>query len=97
MVLSEELVISNVKVPKGFITDKASIPSIFWVIFEDYKNQIDTCGIMHDYLYHIKAGYNYSNKKLYRSLLEYGVPKNKAILIYLAVQLFGWCSYFKRD
>ena len=72
MVLSEDLVISGIKVPKGFVTNQASIPQCFWFIFDEYKTQINTCAIMHDYLYYRKVGYNYSNKKFYRTLLEYG-------------------------
>ena len=96
MVLSEDLVISGIKVPKGFVTNQASIPNCLWFIFEDYRKQINTCGIMHDYLYYKKLGYIYANKKFYRTLIEYGVPQYMAYKLYLATQLFCWTHYYKR-
>jgi len=40
----------NVKVPKGFVTDGATIPRIFWSFIPPFKPKFLPAIIIHDYL-----------------------------------------------
>lgn len=39
-----------VNIPKGFVTDLASVPRLFWNIFPPFGKYIDAA-VIHDYLY----------------------------------------------
>lgn len=41
---------SKIKIPKGFITDYASIPRVFWVFLPPYQKLYGKPAILHDYL-----------------------------------------------
>lgn len=80
-----------IKVPKGFVTDGASIPKIFWSIIGGPWGKYGYAAVVHDYLYHIKI---YTRKKSDKIFLEamgvLGVSKWKRITMYWAVRLFAW-------
>ena len=77
-------------VPKGFITDFASVPRVFWSLI----GPIDSHGkaaVIHDYLYEIK----YKNDreaadKIFReALIVLGTPMWKVNVMYASVRMFG--------
>lgn len=80
-----------IKVPKGFITDGASIPKIFWSFIGGQWGKYGYAAVLHDFLYHTKI---YTRKKSDQIFLEamgvLGVPKWKRLLMYFAVRLAGW-------
>ena len=56
-----------IKVPKGFITDFASIPRIFWSIIGNPWGQYGKAAVIHDYLYHTQI---YTRSRSDRIFLE---------------------------
>ena len=40
----------DIDIPVGYITDGASIPRIFWWMFEPYSPEYLTASVLHDYL-----------------------------------------------
>lgn len=76
-----------VKVPKGFQTDGASVPKMFWW-FLDPATELFEAAVVHDYL--LSIGSRQSHKIFYKVAIQYGVPKYKAKIAYFAVKLnFG--------
>lgn len=83
----------DIVVPAGFITDLASIPSIFWSMFPPH-DEYAKAAILHDYLYETgmvtreEADYIF-----YEAMGVLDVSKWKRQIIYRAVRLFGGSSY----
>jgi len=85
----------RIRVPKGFITDWASIPRIFHILWTPMDTDTIIWAVIHDFLY--------SNKKLTRQetdeifneiMLLTGVSHPKRILYFLWVRIGGW---YKRN
>jgi hypothetical protein len=81
--------------PTGFVTDLASIPSIFWSVLPP-AGRYSYAAIIHDYLYWFqppsKTGGDpraYADEVLRIAMGELGVPTAKLASIYKAVRLFG--------
>lgn len=77
-----------ITVPKGFRTDLASIPRIFWMILPPF-GRYSQAAVIHDYLYSIKYPRDLADKIFYESMLRYGTYKWKAKIMYYAVRIFG--------
>lgn len=86
-----------VEVPKGFLTDFASIPKALRV-FISVNGLTALPATLHDYLYSGEAGelpngikYTRAEADLefYRAMILEGVPKVKARMFYCAVRRFG--------
>ena len=88
---SEEVV----KVPKGFKTDFASVPRIFWIILPP-DGKYSQSAVLHDILYRDKI---YSRKRSDQIFVEamtvLGVAKGKRLLMYSALRIFGFISWNK--
>ena len=89
-------------VPKGFITDFASIPRPFWWLVSPTDYSVLRASLLHDYLYRTghRIGRKYADWLFYKKLIEDGTPKFKAKLMYWAVRLFAkkvWERYRKED
>lgn len=82
----------KVKVPKGFRTDLASIPRIFWNIFPPF-GRYTQAAVVHDYLYRIQHNRKQADKIFYDLMIEYGTRKWKAKIMYLAVRIFGYYAW----
>lgn len=82
-----------ITVPKGFVTDLASIPRLPFIYL--FLNGIaDQAGIIHDWLY--STGLIPRNKAdmvLREACLVLGVSAWKAALIYAGVSIFGGAHY----
>lgn len=77
------------EVPKGFITDFASVPRIPF-IFELFGDTIHAPATLHDWLY--RTGFEKRetcDMILREAALTINVPKWKVDMIYYAVRLFG--------
>jgi hypothetical protein len=87
---------SRVIVHRGFVTDGASIPRIFWNIMAPTGSYF-SAAIIHDFLY---SGFNEDvsrakSDKIFREAMKsIGVPLVTREIIYRAVRLFGW-MFFK--
>ena len=83
----------GVKVPKGFVTDLASIPKFFWRILPPF-GLYSEAAVIHDYLYRCEGLTSYPTKAdadnlFYEIMLDSEVKKWKAYAMFKAVRLFG--------
>lgn len=90
-----------IDVPKGFVTDFASVPRAFWAIFPP-DGKYTQAAVVHDYLYNQKGVVkkkNYTRKQcdqIFREAMKVlGVNILTRNTIYRAVRMFGWL-YFNR-
>lgn len=84
-------------VPKGQVTDLASIPRPLWALFPPQDTYTIGASILHDYMYRFNAGVTrkQADDIFYHSLIAGGTRKRTAIKYYMGVRLFGWLSYRK--
>ena len=79
-------------VPPDFITDLASIPRIFHFLLP-VNDKHRAAAVLHDWLYENADNDRYTRAAIdyvfYRAMLDSGVAKWKAEIIYAAVRLFG--------
>lgn len=87
-------------VPKGFVTDYASIPRLFQ-LFISKLGRHRKAAVVHDYLYNSKTQY----RGIHRAAADYifldgmkaeGVPRWKRYSMFNAVRLFGGFAGFRR-
>mgnify|MGYP000969372266 CR=1 FL=1 len=85
-----------IKVPRGFITDYASIPRIFRPIVLPYGKH-SGASVVHDWLYSSNCNLDISREKADKIFLEIlkeeGVNPILARLMYIAVRVFGKIRY----
>ena len=76
-------------VPKGYVTDLASIPGVFRAVFRTWGKH--TCAaICHDVMYSYGAGTKEMADDLFEALMLYdGVEEDDATVMAAAVRLFG--------
>ena len=81
----------EIKVPRGFETNYASIPRWLWsVIGHPSSGKWDKAAVLHDYLYAIKILPKFTaDAVFYDAMRIRGVKKWRAALFWLAVFLFG--------
>ena len=85
-----------ITVPKGFITDFASVPRLFWFIYSPI-GPWSVGAILHDYIYSIECELNIHRKladdMFYAVMRDCGTSKFTAYIMYLSVRLFGKSSW----
>lgn len=86
-----------VEIPRGFITDFASVPRLFWIVLPPDGNYTQAA-VLHDYLYSKAL---FKRKKCDDIFLEamkvLKVPYWKRKTIHLAVRMFAWLCWNKRQ
>lgn len=84
-------------IPKGFITNGADIPRIFWSLFPPNSPEYLSAVVIHDYMCANvgKYGYEMADKYFYDAMLEIGVSKWKAKLFYFCVKWYHRFKVFK--
>ena len=83
-------------VPAGFVTDFASIPWIFWSWLPSWGKH-GKAAVIHDRLYQThEVSRGMADLIFYEAMLVSKTKKWKAKLMYFAVRIFGWSSYYKR-
>ena len=89
----------NFHIPKGFVTDFATIPRYLWAFIASDDKGILEASVLHDYLYK-SPGLAVSRKSADRLLLdgmnyldEFATVTKYAV--YYAVRLFGWLWWVK--
>lgn len=87
----------RVVIPKGFVTDGASIPRIFWNILSDTDPDIEYPSFVHDLLYSVHGKLpdrtltrDQCDHVIREQMLALDCPKWKANAVYAALHLFGW-------
>lgn len=89
-----------ITIPKGTLTDGASVPRVFWNIFDPFGKYFPAA-LLHDYLYKIVAGdkYNFTRKEIdllfKEAMFNCGVDWMTRETVYRAVRLFGWKAFRK--
>jgi len=82
-----------IHIPHGFLTDFASVPRPFWIIFPP-DGQYTQSSVLHDFLYHSRL---YTRKRSDRIFLEamkvLKVSWWRRRTIYRAVRMFGWLAW----
>ncbi len=93
----------KIMVPKGFETDFASVPRLFWVIASPWD--APKAAVLHDYLYQshnwweeVDNVISVSTRKfaddIFLEAMEVsGVAKWRRLLMYRAVRMFGWIAW----
>ena len=88
-----------IEVPKGTVTDFASIPRFFWRILPP-TGLYGKAAVIHDWLYQLcgnLGGRVFDRKRCDEIFLEamiaLGVPTWKRQLMYRAVRMFGWTAW----
>ena len=81
-------------IPKGFISDGASIPRFLWsTIGSPFHPPFIPAALYHDYLLSLPRGLLWDKKKIdrefHRLLIANGVSRFRAGLMYQAVRVFG--------
>ncbi|MBK1999948.1 DUF1353 domain-containing protein [Campylobacter sp. 2018MI35] len=78
-------------VPKGFKTDGASIPRIFWSFYPPFKSEYFSACVIHDYLCekaNSRKDYKLADLALKEAMLLLGCSKFKCFVFYHACNLF---------
>lgn len=88
-----EFVLPNYKgfVPKGFKTDGASIPRLFWSIYPPYRSEYFSACVIHDFLCEkakSKADYMLANEVLKEAMQTLGINKFKIFVFFHSCNLF---------
>ena len=88
--------LESVEVPKGFVTDFASVPRVFWVLLPP-DGRYTQAAVLHDFLYFTQQ---YTRRQADRIFLEamavLGVWWIRRRTMWLAVRACGWYGWNKR-
>lgn len=76
-----------IEVPKGFKTDSASVPRLFWVIWPP-NGEYTKAAVLHDYMFYRKDLYSrkYTNKIFKQALRSENVGMFTSFIFHLAVK-----------
>ena len=86
-----------ITVPAGFPTDGASVPRMFWSIFQPFGSYFPAA-VVHDYLYswrsaHLKLDRKTADLIFKEAMFNLGIGWLTRGTIYQAVRLGGWRFY----
>ena len=83
-------------VPEGFVTDGASVPiGLRWRF--PHGGRKFAAAVAHDYAYQTGVcNRAQADRLFYKLMIENGVGKHDANLLYWGVKLFGWIVWNKR-
>lgn len=83
----------QVKVPQGFVSDFASIPKAFWILFPPDSNYIYPI-LVHDYLYWQQSTTREVADLIFKEMLgEFGATPSQAELLYSGAKLGGLSAW----
>lgn len=91
----------TITVPCGFLTDGASVPRVFWGIFDPWGPYFPAA-LIHDWLYsrsstgRVTCDRATADAVFLEAMERIGVGWAKRRIIYRAVRLGGWASWKKR-
>ena len=88
----------TVEVPLGFVTDFASIPSVFHFIVQPFGRHAPAA-VLHDYLYAIgqNKARRLADRLFLNAMKDAGVPALRRSLMYRMVRFFGGGGYGLKD
>lgn len=82
----------NILVPKGYKTNGANIPRLFWCIFAPNSPEYLSAVILHDYLCD-KEKYILADNILFDAMSALGVKKWKIYLFYYSCRIYHKIKY----
>lgn len=87
--------VGTITVPKGFVTDGASIPSILWgVIGSPWSGNYPEAAVIHDYVYRKQEFTRAICDKIFLEAMSIlGVSLLKRRLMFRALRIFGWLAW----
>ncbi len=86
----------KIVVPKGFVTDFASVPRLFWA-FIPPDGSYTAAAVVHDYLYHTQERSRKESDLIFLEAMEVlGVVWWKRKVMYRSVRMFGWIPWKKK-
>ncbi len=83
----EPVEIDGVLIPKGFVTDGASVPRMLWWLFPPTGRYMEAA-LLHDYLLQEHPRY-YADHQFLSSMTRLGVAKWRRQVMFYAVRIFG--------
>uniref|UniRef100_A0A6H1ZSQ1 DUF1353 domain-containing protein n=1 Tax=viral metagenome TaxID=1070528 RepID=A0A6H1ZSQ1_9ZZZZ len=82
-----------ITIPEGFVTDFASVPSIFWTLIPPY-GKWGKAAVVHDFLYQFQYRTRKEADKIFLEAMGVLKVKNwRKYPMYLAVRWFGWLAW----
>lgn len=93
----KELSYQGIYIPKGFVTNGANIPRVYWSLFPPNSPEYLSAVVIHDYMCAnvSEYGYEMADRYFYDAMIEIGVPKWKAELFYFWVKWYHRFKVFK--
>lgn len=86
----------KVIVPRGYITDLASIPRVFRAIF-NVNGLLRAPAVLHDWLYSSQRFTRAQSDAIFLQAMESrGIGRAERYAVYAAVRSFGWYYWSKR-
>lgn len=86
-----------IAIPKGFITDGASIPKFAWSILGGPLGKYAPAAVVHDYLYQKQIYTRSKSDVIFLEAMQVlGVGWLKRRTMWLAVRIFGWICWRNR-
>ncbi len=85
--LCADLKLAGVTVPRGFVTDGATVPRAFWWLFPP-AGRYFLAAAVHDYLLEYEGNWREANRKFKDALLEQGVSRWVTYTMFSAVQVY---------
>jgi hypothetical protein len=83
----------KIHVPKGFVTDFASVPRPFWWLFPPW-GKYGKAAVVHDYLYQYQLRTRREADDIFlEGMLVLGVEQWQARLMYRSVRCFAWLAW----
>ena len=88
----------EITIPRGFVTDWASIPRVFWTIASPVDDA-QLSGTLHDFLYSLQGRTGISRKDADRVFYEamgvdvVPVPMWKRLAMYYSLRAFGYLAW----
>lgn len=81
-------------VPKGFITDGASVPRMLWWLFPPVGDRYSKAAVLHDFMYSTQMfGRSRADKIFLEAMEALGVSWWKRRTLYSAVRVFGHAAW----
>lgn len=83
-----------VQIPKGTVTDLASVPRLLWALVPPHGRHTNA-SILHDHLYRTadSRGREWADEQFLQAMLALDVPTFRAKLMWWAVRVFGRSSW----
>lgn len=87
----------RVVVPRGFVTDGASVPRPVWFLYPPIDGDYDAAAVLHDWAYRnaelLGLNRGQADQLLKEGMVATGTAGRKRAAIYSAVRLGGWLPW----